>query len=115
MPPLALPGDGDPALLVESEAVQLFASRARDIDPGFVLDAESAVVIGEIVTRLDGLPLAIELAAARTRLLRSMGRSPFFLGYRLCHYSRRGIRPLVSRITRDERSRNGAICKGGLA
>ena len=69
VPPLAVPGDGDPALLVESEAVQLFSSRARDIDPGFVLDAESAVVIGEIVTRLDGLPLAIELAAARTRLL----------------------------------------------
>ena len=69
VPPLAVPEDRDPAKLMDSEAVQLFTSRAREIDPDFVLDADSSLVIADIVTRLDGLPLAIELAAARTRLL----------------------------------------------
>ncbi len=56
-------------MLAESPAVQLFVQRVRDHDPGFELDATNATEIGEICRRLDGLPLAIELAASRLRLL----------------------------------------------
>ncbi|CAN5479397.1 hypothetical protein BH09CHL1_BH09CHL1_34690 [soil metagenome] len=50
------------------EAVALFADRARAFNPHFVLNAENTVTIGEICVKLDALPLAIELAAARTRV-----------------------------------------------
>lgn len=71
VPPLPVPSDGASASLAKSEAVQLFVSRARDIDPGFDLERDpgTAAAVARIVTGLDGLPLAIELAAARTRLL----------------------------------------------
>ncbi|MCC6792111.1 MAG: hypothetical protein IT336_10510 [Thermomicrobiales bacterium] len=52
-----------------SGAVQLFAERARDVLPDFALTAESMPAVAEIVRRVDGLPLAIELAAARTKAL----------------------------------------------
>ncbi len=71
VPPLTLP---DPArlppveMLERYEAVRLFAERARAVKPGFVLDGD-APAVAEICVRLDGFPLAIELAAARTRLL----------------------------------------------
>ncbi|MEZ5905942.1 MAG: adenylate/guanylate cyclase domain-containing protein [Geminicoccaceae bacterium] len=67
-------------MLAESPAVQLFVERVRDHDPGFELDAANATEIGEICRRLDGLPLAIELAASRLRLL-----SPAALLGRLSH------------------------------
>jgi non-specific serine/threonine protein kinase len=67
--PLSLPAPGDPAGAAECEAVTLFADRARRVDPGFILDADAVPAVARLVTRLDGLPLAIELAAARVDVL----------------------------------------------
>ncbi|KAA0255349.1 MAG: protein kinase [Acidobacteria bacterium] len=70
VPPLPLPPEGSGAeVALRSPAVALFAARARAARPGFELTEENAGVVGEICRRLDGLPLAIELAAARVRLL----------------------------------------------
>ncbi|HEX5148782.1 MAG TPA: adenylate/guanylate cyclase domain-containing protein, partial [Candidatus Limnocylindrales bacterium] len=52
-----------------TEAVQLFAERASTVDPGFVLDRANVASISEICRRLDGIPLAIELAAARVGVM----------------------------------------------
>ena len=72
VPPLRLPADdvdGSISALAESEAVQFFVDRARAVRPDFDLDAENAAAVRELCARLDGLPLAIELAAARLALL----------------------------------------------
>jgi predicted ATPase/class 3 adenylate cyclase len=70
LPPLAVASavanDDD---LAASDAIRLFADRARLVRPAFTLDAETIAAVAAICARLDGLPLAIELAAARTRLL----------------------------------------------
>jgi non-specific serine/threonine protein kinase len=69
--PLQLPGPeelGSLNDLAEVEAVKLFVERARAINPAFTLTSDNAVAVAGICARLDGLPLAIELAAARTRL-----------------------------------------------
>ena len=55
--------------LIQFEAIRLFAERAQEVLPEFVLTEESAPLIADICQRLDGLPLAIELAAARSRVL----------------------------------------------
>ena len=55
--------------LTQYEAVRLFIERAAAARPGFQVDNRSAPAVAEICARLDGIPLAIELAAARTRLL----------------------------------------------
>src|ERR1019366_8657427 len=52
-----------------SEAVALFADRARRADASSALDGETAPVVARLVARLDGMPLAIELAAARVEAL----------------------------------------------
>jgi non-specific serine/threonine protein kinase len=69
--PLPLPAPGNHTLeaAAESPAVRLFVERARAIEPGFVLAAGNAQAVAEICHGLDGLPLAIELAAAQTKVL----------------------------------------------
>jgi predicted ATPase/class 3 adenylate cyclase len=72
VPPLGLPdvGDGgDPAIFGQQEAVRLFVERATAVRPGFRLSPDNLAAIGQIAIRLDGLPLAIELAAGRAKLL----------------------------------------------
>jgi tetratricopeptide (TPR) repeat protein len=72
VPPLALPGSADLAdlaAIMAAPAVALFVERAQAIAPDFAIDSTNAAVIAEICARLDGLPLAIELAAARSKLL----------------------------------------------
>jgi len=66
--PLSLT-DAPPAVLSANEAVRLFVERAHAVDPGFDLNDANAPMVAEICRQLDGLPLAIELAAARTKLL----------------------------------------------
>ena len=68
--PLALPADdGQPDTLAGSPAAQLFVQRTSATGAHLTLDAGTAVAVAGICRRLEGLPLAIELAAARTRLL----------------------------------------------
>ena len=67
--PLSLPSPGARGDAAGSEAVALFADRARSADPHFALDEQTAAGVARLVTRLDGMPLAIELAAARAESL----------------------------------------------
>ncbi len=72
VPPLSVP---DPRVTIGTdeiagcEAVRLFVDRARSIRPAFVLEDRNAAAVAEICRQLDGIPLAIELAAARLRSL----------------------------------------------
>lgn len=72
VPPLSLPPAGDnpaPQVVAASEAAKLFVDRARLFHPDFTIEANNAPAVASICRRLDGIPLAIELAAARVRAL----------------------------------------------
>lgn len=72
VPPLALPNLRQPPpldVLSQYAAIALFIARAQAVKPDFTITNENAPAVAEICVRLDGLPLAIELAAARIKLL----------------------------------------------
>ncbi|HEX6208507.1 MAG TPA: adenylate/guanylate cyclase domain-containing protein, partial [Actinomycetota bacterium] len=72
VPPFEPPDPGhlpDLPALCETEAVRLFTERALAVNPRFEVSEENAEEVAEVLVRLDGLPLAIELAATRTKLL----------------------------------------------
>ncbi|GAA3744545.1 BTAD domain-containing putative transcriptional regulator [Plantactinospora mayteni] len=68
VPPLAMPEAGAaPAEVAQASAVRLFVARATAADPGFSLGPDNAEMVATICRRLDGIPLALELAATRVR------------------------------------------------
>ncbi|WP_336212346.1 BTAD domain-containing putative transcriptional regulator [Nonomuraea sp. LPB2021202275-12-8] len=69
VPPLAVPGSTDLASMAGSDAVRLFVTRAAASARGFALEAANAQAVAQVCRRLDGIPLALELAATRVRLL----------------------------------------------
>lgn len=75
VPPLAMPASAhsvqpiDVSRLSATASVQMFAAEARAVQPGFSVTAENAAAIAEVCVRVDGLPLAIKLAAVRVKLL----------------------------------------------
>ncbi len=69
VPPLSLPASAALEDLEASDAVALFCERARGGQPGFGLSPANAAAVAQICRRLDGIPLALELAAARIRVL----------------------------------------------
>jgi non-specific serine/threonine protein kinase len=71
--PLELPASDEPEAVSKSAAAALFAERAGRGGPGFTLSPESAPLVARVVSRLDGMPLAIELAAARVEALGMAG------------------------------------------
>jgi predicted ATPase/transcriptional regulator with XRE-family HTH domain len=97
VPPLATPDPvpAQPDALVDNPAVRLFAQRARRVRPDFALTPDTADAVARICRRLDGLPLAIELAAARVAVL-----SPSALLLRL-----ERTLPLLSGGSRDQPAR----------
>jgi non-specific serine/threonine protein kinase len=100
--PLPLPGDSDRAglkLISGVPAIHLFVARAQEIESSFMLTDDNVWAVSEICRRLDGLPLAIELAAAWTRLL-----PPQVLVTRLEHRL-----PLLTGGSRDLPSRQQTI------
>jgi predicted ATPase/DNA-binding CsgD family transcriptional regulator len=69
VPPLGLPADGSAAAVAASEAGMLFAARAGAASPAFELSAHNSAAVAQVCAGLDGIPLAIELAAARSAAL----------------------------------------------
>ena len=69
VPPLAVPGGGGAVEVAASGAAMLFAQQAHMVRPGFAITEGNAADVAAICARLDGLPLAIELAASRAKLL----------------------------------------------
>ncbi|MEV0234191.1 BTAD domain-containing putative transcriptional regulator [Nonomuraea sp. NPDC050786] len=69
VPPLDVPGSADLSVMARSDAVRLFVTRAAASARGFALDAGNAQAVAQLCRRLDGIPLALELAATRVRAL----------------------------------------------
>ncbi|MEO7673073.1 MAG: winged helix-turn-helix domain-containing protein, partial [Pyrinomonadaceae bacterium] len=72
VPPLAFPHGSSRAIFEDvrrADSVRLFVDRARAVKPGFELNESNAQIVADICSRLDGLPLAIELAAARIKVI----------------------------------------------
>ncbi len=95
VPPLGFPSIADTPAVEEIrkyESVALFEKRARRGNPEFTITDENAAAVAEICARLDGLPLAIELAAARAKVL-SPEDILAKLDYRLSSYRRRQKSP----------------------
>ena len=67
--PLAMPGEGDLEALASVPSVRLFVDRARAASPGFALTRENAPAVAELVRSLEGVPLALALAAGRAQVL----------------------------------------------
>src|SRR5207247_5176776 len=83
VPPLDLPGPGivlEATKLLHYSSIQLFVERAQAVQPDFAFTDENAAVIAQICARVDGLPLSLELAAARVKVL-----PPALLLERLSH------------------------------
>ena len=101
VPPLPLPEPRHQALadVAGSEAVALFTARAQAANPTFTLNEANAATVAEICARLDGLPLAIELAAPWLRTL-----SPWALLERLRAHGRRSLQ-LLTGGARDQPAR----------
>jgi predicted ATPase/class 3 adenylate cyclase len=100
VPPLQVPVGADTEAVAGSAAARLFAQQAGMVRPGFAITAGNAADVAAICVRLDGLPLAIELAAARVRLLAPralLGR----LGHRLGLASAEAGRPLRQQTLRN--------------
>jgi predicted ATPase len=93
------PADIDPDALSSIPSVRLFVERARRVQPGFALTAANGAAIAEICRQLDGLPLGIELAAARIALL-----GPAGILQRLERHA-----PLGGHTTRDRPSRQRTL------
>ncbi|MDA2893142.1 BTAD domain-containing putative transcriptional regulator [Mycolicibacterium sp. BiH015] len=85
--------------LPEREATALFADRAKAGRPDFDLEAEPVGAVAEICRRLDGVPLAIELAAARTRMMNSLDIARRLDGLRLLSGNARGAHPRHQSVT----------------
>ncbi|ORV84172.1 BTAD domain-containing putative transcriptional regulator [Mycolicibacterium iranicum] len=99
--PLAIAGERVMPVppLPDHEATTLFADRARAGRPDFDLDAEPIGAVAEICRRLDGVPLAIELAAARTRMMNSLDIARRLDGLRLLSGNSRGAHPRHQSVT----------------
>ena len=97
-------GDGtyEPEELLRFEAVRLFADRAAAVLPGFAVDAGNGAAIAGVCRALDGIPLAVELAAVRLRSL-SPGQILSRLGSRF--ELLRAVVRLISRTTEPCRPR----------
>jgi predicted ATPase len=65
--PMGLPLDQSPRSVHDADAARLFVERAGDVQSGFAVGSDNAGVVAQLCRRLDGIPLAIELAAARVR------------------------------------------------
>jgi predicted ATPase/transcriptional regulator with XRE-family HTH domain len=99
VPPLAVPPRGrilPSDAIAQYPSVRLFVDRAAQVNPSFALSADNSPAVAAICARLDGLPLALELAAARTKML-----TPQALLHRLDNAASGSALQLLTRGTRD--------------